>query len=102
MKLLARECTCPLPVAEKRNGHMTSEDLIELLAERPFVPLRMHLLNGRTHDIRHPEMAIVGRDIVAVGVQHVGDNLPRIRIVDLHHINEVEPVSKSAESGRTK
>jgi hypothetical protein len=76
---------------------MTSEDLIELLAERPFIPLRIHLSNGRTHEIRHPEMAIVGAEVVAVGVQREGDTLPRIRILDVRHINEVEPVPHSAQ-----
>jgi hypothetical protein len=78
---------------------MTSEDLIELISERPFIPLRVYLSNGRTHDIRHPEMAIVGRDVVAIGVQLEEDEFPRIRLVDIHHINEVGPVPRSAESG---
>jgi hypothetical protein len=59
---------------------MTSEDLIELISERPFIPLRVYLSNGRTHDIRHPEMAIVGRDVVAIGVQLEEDEFPRIRL----------------------
>ena len=58
---------------------MRHEDLIELLEERPFVPLRLHLSNGRTHDIRHPEMAIAGRDVVALGIENDEDDAPRIR-----------------------
>jgi hypothetical protein len=77
---------------------MTSEDLIELLEERPFVPLRVHLSNGRTHDIRHPEMAIVGQDIIAIGVETNEGSLPRIRLVSVAHINEVEPVPDSARA----
>jgi hypothetical protein len=77
---------------------MTSEELIELLAERPFIPLRLHLSNGRSHEIRHPEMAIVGEDIVAIGVLREGETYPRIRLVDLGHINEIEQVPKAAES----
>jgi len=57
---------------------MISEELIELLEERPFVPLRVHLSNGRTHDIRHPELAIVGRDVAAIGVEVDEGELPRI------------------------
>lgn len=78
---------------------MKPEDLIEILAERPFVPLRVHLSSGRIHEIRHPDMAIVGQDVVALGVQHADDDYPRIRIVDIHHINEVEPLPRSDESG---
>jgi hypothetical protein len=71
---------------------MEAEDLIELLAERPFVPLRLHLSNGRTHEIRHPEMAIVGQGVIAIKVTDNGDRLPRIRLVSINHINEVESV----------
>jgi hypothetical protein len=78
---------------------MKPEDLIEILAERPFVPLRVHLSSGRIHDIRHPDRAIVGQDVVALGVQHTDDDYPRIRIVDIHHINEVEPLPRSDDSG---
>jgi hypothetical protein len=79
---------------------MSSEDLIELLAERPFIPLRIYLSNGRTHDIRHPEMAIVGRDVAALGVQVEGEDLPRIRLVDVRHINEVGPVPVRPDEAR--
>ena len=48
---------------------MKPQDLIELLEERPFVPLRLHMSNGMTHEVRHPKMAIVGEDIVALGVE---------------------------------
>ena len=71
---------------------MKSEDLIELLEERPFVPLRIHLSNGRTHEIRHPEMAIVGQNVVALGVGAENNGLPRIRLVSVAHITEIEPV----------
>ena len=72
---------------------MTSEELIELLEERPFVPLRVYLSNGRTHEIRHPEMAIVGRDVVAIGVAKEDDEVPSIRLISIRHINEVEPAA---------
>ena len=71
---------------------MKPEDLIELLEERPFVPLRFHLSKGRTHEIRHPEMAIVGEDVVALGVGNGQSGRPRIRLVSIEHINEIEPV----------
>ena len=74
---------------------MTSEDLIELLEKHPFLPLRLHMSNGRTHEIRHPEMAIVSRDVVAIGVTQVDERFPRLRLVSIPHIDEVEPISDS-------
>jgi hypothetical protein len=59
--------------------------------------------NGRTHDIRHPEMAIVSQDLVAIGVQFEDDEIPaRIRLVDVHHINEVEPITKPSDRGASE
>ena len=73
---------------------MTAEDLIELLEERPFRPLRLRLSDGRSYDIRHPEMAIVTPSIVAIGLSP--DNASRLaeRVThcSLSHIVEAEPV----------
>jgi hypothetical protein len=72
---------------------MTSEELIELLAERPFQPLRLHLDDGRVREIRHPEMAIVADTIVAIGVPREDDprRATRITHCSIPHIVEVEP-----------
>jgi hypothetical protein len=75
---------------------MKAEDLIELLEERPFVPIRLHMSNGRTHDVRHPEMAIVGEEVVALGVQRDDSEFPRIRLVSISHVNDVEQLTRSA------
>ena len=73
---------------------MRQDELIEILEERPFVPLRLHLSSGRTHVISHPELAIVGSFIVAIGIP--GDNdlrrADKITHCSLDHIVEVEPV----------
>jgi hypothetical protein len=72
---------------------MQPESLIELLEERPFVPLRLHLSDGRKHEIRHPEMAVVSDDIVAVGSPR-SQNVPvsDITYCSAGHIVEVEPL----------
>jgi hypothetical protein len=71
---------------------MKPEELVELLEERPFLPLRFHVSNGRTHNVRHPENAIVGEGVVALAVPQEGRDFPRICLVSLAHINEVETV----------
>jgi hypothetical protein len=79
---------------------MTAEDLIELLEERPFTPLRLRLTDGRSYEIRHPEMAIVTPSIVAIGLTQ-GDSTrlaQRITHCSVAHIVEAEPVEPSRES----
>jgi hypothetical protein len=76
---------------------MTPESLIELLEERPFVPLRLHLSDGRKHDIRHPEMAIVSNEVVAVGLPS-SDNpaiADRVTNCATFHIVEIEPLASA-------
>ena len=48
---------------------MRSEQLRDHLRKRPFLPLRLVLTDGRTFEIRHPELAVVGQSTVAVGLR---------------------------------
>ena len=78
---------------------MKPEELVELLEERPFNPLVIHMSNGRTHEIRHPENAIVGDYHVALLVVRNGQEL--IRVISLPYINEVEPLAiENGKQGR--
>jgi hypothetical protein len=52
--------------------------------------------NGRTHEIRHPDDAIIGDEVVAVGVYEKNSERPRIRLLSLININEIEPVASTA------
>jgi hypothetical protein len=77
---------------------MTKSELIEMLAERPFTPLMIHMSNGRTHEVRHPENAIVGDFHAALLAMRDGEEV--IRVISLPHINEVERLA--AESNGNK
>jgi hypothetical protein len=79
---------------------MLREELTEMLAERPFNPLVIDMSNGRTHEIRHPENAIVGDYHVALLVVRDGEEL--IRVISLPHINEVEPLPVENGKKRSK
>ena len=73
---------------------MRPEDIREFLQRRPFQPIRMTLTDGQTYDIRHPELAMVGRSTVAIGVPAPNDPSPvydRLVTVSLLHIMQVEP-----------
>jgi hypothetical protein len=74
---------------------MSPDEFESVLKTQPFVPVRVHMSNGRTHEIRHPDDAIIGEEVVAVGVYENGSERPRIRLLSLININEVEPVSST-------
>lgn len=73
---------------------MTADELIELLEERPFVPLRLHLSDGRVREIRHPEMAIVSETLVAIGVPRDEESriATKITYCSLPLVVEAEPI----------
>lgn len=74
---------------------MRPEEVNGWLKREPFVPFRMVLSNGRTFEVRHPEMVMVGRTWVVVGdLVLAGDfPLPESYVtVALVHVNLIEPL----------
>jgi len=47
---------------------MTAKKLRELLAKRPFRPLRLHLADGRVCEVHRPQMAIVAESEIVIGM----------------------------------
>jgi hypothetical protein len=75
---------------------MRPDDILQLLRHTPFQPIRMWLSDGSEFEIRHPELALVGRSAVVVGVPGPeGPNGPVDRMVTcaLVHITRMEPVN---------
>jgi hypothetical protein len=78
---------------------MAPEELLTALHERPFQPFRIHLTDGRTLDVRRPEMVLAGRRSAVIGLPAPGaDELlyDRRVTVDLLHIVSLEPIQTLA------
>lgn len=43
---------------------ITPNDISSYIKAKPFRPFRIHMASGETFDVRHPEMARVGRTSV--------------------------------------
>jgi len=74
---------------------MRPEDVREFLRRQPFRPFRLTLTDGRTYDIMHPDLAMVGRSWVQVGLARPGDpeNIAeRLISVSLLDIMQIEPL----------
>ena len=71
---------------------MRAEELRHLLDRRPFVPIRLHFTDGKTYDIRHPEMALLTRSTVEIGLPEDEPSKIADRVVycTLLHIVRVE------------
>jgi len=80
---------------------MRPEDIRQFLQHKPFQPFRLTLTDGRTYDVRHPELAMVGRSTVAIGIPAPDEPAPvydRLVTVSLMRIMQVEPNEAAGSS----
>ncbi len=84
---------------------MRPEELLELLRTRPFVPLRIHMTDGQTYDLAHPDNVLVLRQRVDIGMRPdpATGVLERVEHCSLLHIVRIEelPPSAPAASAQT-
>jgi hypothetical protein len=75
---------------------MTVQTFRDLLARRPFQPFRLVMSSGQTYEVRHPEMALLTRTDMLVGVDIADDGVPaEFKICSLLHVTAVEPIGRS-------
>ncbi len=65
---------------------MCHETLCELLHRRPFEPFAIRLTSGESHELRHPEMALLLKTKLVIG-QPESD---RMAICSLLHITQID------------
>ena len=71
---------------------MTTQTFRELLSTHPFRPFRLVMSSGQSYEVRHPEMAMLTRSDMLVGVGEADDGVPaEFRICSLLHVATVEP-----------
>lgn len=77
---------------------MRPEDITELLRARPLVPLRIHMSDGQSYDIRHPEMVMVLRSqlVIGIGADSATGVLERLEHCALVHVVRIEQLQSSA------
>jgi hypothetical protein len=80
---------------------MRADELTELLRIRPFVPLRIHMTDGQTYDIRHPDLVLVLRQRVDIGLQPDPTTgvLEGVAHCSLLHIVRVEELPPATQAG---
>ena len=72
------------------------ETFREMLARRPFQPVKITLSSGESFEIRHPEMALLTRSSLLIGTD-LRDGVPaEFKIISLLHIASMEPLSQAA------
>ncbi len=77
---------------------MTPQDINRLLERSPFVPFRLHLTNGQTFEVRHPDFVWVFRSrlLLAVPASENGKVLDHEEHIALLHIARIEELPLAA------
>ncbi len=76
---------------------MTVQTFREMLARRPFQPVRLTLSSGQAYEIRHPEMAFLTRTSILIGTDLAEDGVPaEFKIISLLHVTAIEPLTTQA------
>jgi hypothetical protein len=83
---------------------MQAEELYRLLQPRPFQPVRVHLHNGQTYDIRFRELVIVGVNYLDIGIpapdetEPIYDYVVRVPLEDIARVERLPSAAPSASS----
>ena len=74
---------------------MRAEEFKELLRIQPFTPLRIHMTDGTTYDIVHPDQVLVSRQRIDIGMPADDESgvFERVEHCSLLHVVRVEPLN---------
>ena len=72
---------------QKKAIAMNEEELKKAIHSQPFEPIRIHLSNGTTFDLPHPDAILIGNRTSAV---LVGQG---VQVISNLHVNYVEPIA---------
>jgi hypothetical protein len=76
---------------------MTVQTFRELLTQRPFRAFRLVMSSGQTYEVRHPEMAMLTKTDILVGIGDADDGVPaEFKICSLLHVSAIEPIDGAA------
>jgi hypothetical protein len=73
------------------------DDIQARIKQQPFVPVRIATTTGRVYDIPHPELVMVGRHFVIVGLPSKENptQVEQVTQVALIHITELQNLAVS-------
>lgn len=78
---------------------MNLQTFRNLIGQRPFRPFRLVMSSGMSYEVRHPEMAMLTRSDILVGVGEAEEGVAaEFRICSLLHVATIEPLYPTATS----
>lgn len=82
---------------------MRPDEIRAPLRKQPFEPIRVYISDGASHDVRHPEVMLVSRSEVVIGLQRRSDAIPDRNVyIDPIHITRIEPINGKSKAKRRR
>lgn len=82
---------------------MTAEGILSCLRRKPFIPFRLHLSAGTSHDVLHPEMTLVTKIGIIIAIHdpdQVIDDIPArdvlVSYLDVTSVEDLPLKSRAA------
>ncbi len=81
---------------------MSPVELIRRVRSQPFEPFKLHLSDGSSYDVPHPDFITISRTMVFVAVNPGGDDVPeKVIWCDPIHIARLEPLKDTSQNRTT-
>lgn len=79
---------------------MPADELNAALRRQPFMAFRIHMTDGRSFDVRHPEMCMVTPRTAVVGIRTASGIgvFERTETIALIQVVSLEPLEQPAKS----
>jgi hypothetical protein len=78
---------------------MNQDEILQRNRQQPFEPYRLVLTTGDSYEIRHPDLALVTRSAVHIGIpaaKSKSDAAREVVIVSLIHVVKIEFLNSAA------
>ena len=93
-------CRAYLERLERNQAVMHPELLFAAVQHRPFVPIRLHVSDGATYDVRHPDSILVTRHSVILAMPGDANVLPeRAVTIAPVHVTRLEELANTPPTG---
>ncbi len=80
---------------------ISPQEVLRYLKEEPFRPFKIHLASGKIFEVRHPEMARVGRNFLVIftfvaDAPELLDQWETVSLMLIEHISHSEEPSNQS------
>jgi hypothetical protein len=80
---------------------MNAEELARAVKAQPFVPFRLHMSDGRTFDVSHPELLVVFPGMRRLAVLAFPKE-EAVELIDLLHVTSLSSPGRNGKRGRRR